>query len=218
MKRIGIGLVVILLVVLVPARSLQALDWIEVDAGMIFLVNTDEDSAPSPILNTLGVSIPIPLFDDEDPFYWEASLLFFSLFYQHSLSQDGGDLYRPAELEKADTLWTLGVIIDTRLGYAFTLSEKVRLGGAVGLAGVLRLPLIAIEQGGQYQGAAWSYFLTRSVYPELEISCFWRAFPGLGFSFAVRSLFPLFHIWDGEGTSFFDQMIIMGNIGFRIFL
>jgi hypothetical protein len=201
----------------IPLLAVPCLDWIEVDAGLMVLINTYEDSAPSPFLNTLGVSIPIPLVSSDGPLYWDTSLLLFSLHYQYSEGENGG-LFLPAEIEKADTLWTLGIILDTRFGYAFSLSERVRLGGAAGLAAVFRLPIVAIEEGGEHQGEAWSYFLARSVYPELELACRWDILKRLGLVFSVRGLFPIFHLWDGEGAPFFDQFIIMANIGFRIYL
>ncbi len=208
----------ILLLLFVPLIALPGLDWIEVDAGLMFLINTHEDSAPSPLLNHLGVSIPISVVSSESPLYWDASFLFFfPLYYQYNETDDAPQ-FSPAEIERADTLWTLGIILETRFGYMFTLSERVRLGGAVGLAAVFRLPIIAIEQGGEHQGEAWSYFLLRSVYPQLEIACTWDVHDRLGLVFSVRGLFPIFHLWDGESLPFFDQFIIMANLGFRIYL
>ncbi len=208
----------ILLLLVLPLSAIRALDWIEVDAGLMILINTYEDSAPSPLLNHLGVSIPIPLISAESPLYWDASLLFFfPLYYQHNEAGDAPK-FSPAEIEKADTLWTLGIILETRFGYMFTLSERVRLGGAAGLAAVFRLPIVAIEGGSAHQGEAWSYFLARSVYPQVEIACVWDVLDKLGLVFSVRGLFPIFHLWDGENLPFFDQFFLMANLGFRIYL
>jgi len=209
----------ILVLLFIPLIALPGLDWIEADAGLMFLINTYEDSAPSPLLlNHLGVSIPIPVMSAESPLYWDASLLFFfPLYYQYN-EADGAPQFSPAEIERADTLWTLGIILETRFGYMFTLSERVRLGGAAGLAAVFRLPIVAIEQGGEHQGEAWSYFLLRSVYPQLDIACVWDVLDGLGLVFSVRGLFPIFHLWDGESLPFFDQFIVMANLGFRFYL
>ncbi len=208
----------ITILLLTSLTGALGLSWVEIDAGLMVLINTEQDSAPSPFLNTLGAAIPIPVISEQSPLYWEASLLLFSLYYQYDPLDDGSPRFTPAELERADTLWTLGLILDTRFGYTFTLSDTVELGGGAGLAAVFRLPLIAIEEGGQHRGKAFSYFLIRSVYPELEITCRWRISDPLGLTFALRSYFPLFHLWDGENTSFFDQTIIMATIGFRIFL
>ena len=206
----------LILLFLLPVVPSSGLSWLGIDTGLILLINTDQDSAPSPLLNTLGVSIPF--LGGDNPLYWEASLLFFNTHYQHSIGANGMDRFTPAEIEKADSLWTLGLILDTRFGYALKLGDTVRIGGAAGLAAVFRLPLIAIEQGGEYQGPAMSYFLTRFLYPELEIAVHWDILKSMGLAIAVRGLFPLFHIWDGENLPFFDQMMIMGNLEFRIFL
>jgi hypothetical protein len=208
----------ILLLLLFPLTAICGLDWIEADAGMMLLINTHEDSAPSPLFPFLGVSIPIPVISAESPLYWDASFLFFfPLHYQYN-GADDEPRFSPAEIERADTLWTLGIVLETRFGYLFTLSEKVRLGGAAGLAVVFRLPIAAIEGGGTHQGEAWSYFLVRSVYPQVEIACVWDVLDKLGLAFSLRGLFPIFHLWDGENLPFFDQFIMMANLGFRIYL
>ena len=140
--------------------------------------------------------------------------------YQYSTTgeDDATGRFAPAEIERANSLWVLGVLLDTRFGYAFELSDTLRLGGAAGLALVFRLPLIAFEDAGQYQADAFSYFLIRFLYPEIEIALHWDLLKDIGISFALRGLFPLFHIWDGEDVLFVDQLIIMGNLELRILL
>ncbi len=214
-----ICLVAILMLLFVSVYVVPALDWLGLDAGIFVLVNTDEDSAPSPLLNTLGMSIPFLYYNT--PLYWEASLLFFNTQYQYSFETSAADAagrpaFTPAEIEKANSLWVLGVLLDTRFGYMFELSDRIRLGGAGGLALVFRLPLIAFDDGAQYQPDAFAYFFTRFLYPEVELAFHWDILDDLGLSFTLRGLFPIFHIWDGENVSFADQLLIMGNLCVRI--
>lgn len=222
MSRNFFYLIIALIFLLFPIFTASTLDWLGLDASLIVLINTDENSAPSPFLNTFGMSLPF-LYNDT-PLYWESSLLLFGTHYQHSFegNVDAADssrpLFTPAEIEKANSLWVLGVLLDTRFGYLFELNDRIRLGGSGGLAFVFRLPLLAIEDGDQYRGAAFGYFFTRFLYPEVELAFHWDVLDTLGLSLTVRGLFPLFHLWDGEQVSFADQMMVMGNLCVRIFL
>ena len=135
MKRFYI-LIFIFLLLLFPLLGSSGLIWLGIDTGTLLLFNSEENSAPSPLLTTLGVSIPI--LQKDNPIYWLAALNFFGTYYEYS-----ADRALPAEIEKADTLWTLGVILDTRFGFAFSvLEDKLKFGASGGLALVFRFPLI----------------------------------------------------------------------------
>ena len=197
------------LVFFVCLTPLGALDWIGADTGLLLLLNSEEDSAPGPLMNTFGASMPF--WTRPGPLYWDGSLLFFHTYYQYE-----GDRPTPAEREKSNTLLTIGMLVESRFGYSFQLTEKLALGGAAGLALVFRFPLFAIEEGGENRGPAFSYLMTRFLYPQLEMRLIWDVLETLGLGISFRGLFPFFHIWGGGAVPFYDQFIIMGNLEFRI--
>ena len=84
------------------------------------------------------------------------------------------------------------------------------------MAAVFRFPLFSIGDGAEGREASFKYFFTRFLYPELEIRVLWKAVESFSLSFAFRTLFPIFHLWGGEDLPFSDQMIFMGDLGFRI--
>ena len=47
-----------LLLFFIPLTLIPGLDWMAVDSGLLYLINTEEDSAPSPLLTTVGMSLP----------------------------------------------------------------------------------------------------------------------------------------------------------------
>ena len=73
---------VLFALILLGAMPLCAIDWIGVDVGMLLLLNSEEDSAPSPLLTHFGATLPIPVLND--PLYWESSALFFWTYYLYT--------------------------------------------------------------------------------------------------------------------------------------
>ena len=44
---------------LVGASCLASSNFLRVDAGLLFIGNADPDSAPSPLVQTIGISVPV---------------------------------------------------------------------------------------------------------------------------------------------------------------
>ena len=104
------------LLLAIPPLLSQGLSWLGVDAGPMLLLNAEPDSGPSPLLYTLGLSMPIRQTDGG--FYWEARYGFFHTRYLYA---DGKA--SPAEKEAAGSLWTLGLDLESSLGYRFDLGR-----------------------------------------------------------------------------------------------
>jgi hypothetical protein len=56
--------------------------------------------------------------------------------------------------------------------------------------------------------------MARFFYPETSIFCRWMLSETFGLAFNARALHPVFHLWDGEGLSYLDQLMIVGQLGF----
>ncbi len=63
-----------------------------------------------------------------------------------------------------------------------------------------------------------NYFLSsaRFLYLELRGTLDWTLTRALGISVRIRTLLPIFHLWDGEGVPFYDQLFLGAGIGIRI--
>jgi hypothetical protein len=185
------------------------MDWFALDSGLQYLISTEVQSAPNPILFSIGSSIPLGQF--QGPFYWETGLLFWGTTYRYL----AGKAF-PTEPETADNLWVLATHLDTRIGLSFKLGERARLGTGIGLATIFRIPIVG--EGTQDRQDMTAYFLSRFLYPELEVFYSAGIRENLALAFSLRGLFPIFHLWDGEGASFQDQLIVMGLVSFRFLI
>ena len=202
------GIIIVLLLVM-PLTAALGLSWLEIDVGLLYLLNGDQDSGPSPLLTTLGASIPINRVSR--PLVWNTGLHLFGVHYQYA-----SDRATPAELEFADSLWTLGIMVDSTFGYRFAPGEKIGFGGAAGLAGVFRIPLFPVGGGAEFWGDTFKYFLSRFLYTEVMFFLDWAVREKLTLDFSLRILYPVFNLWGGGSLPFYDQLIIKGLIGFRI--
>lgn len=187
-----------------------SIDYLSIDGGAIKMLNAEENSAPGPLMPTFGVSFNI--LPVEKPLLLEAGLLFFGTGYQYI-----NDRAVPAELEAANSLFVLGILLEARFGYLFTLTDMFKIGGTVGIASVFRFPVKAYDNGGENQGDAVAYFLPRFLYPEVEVTFRWKLKEKIGLSLGVRCMLPIFHIWDGESLPFYDQMMFSAIVGVQFY-
>jgi hypothetical protein len=181
---------------------------------LMLIGNTDEPSSgPTPLVMmwSLGASVPLAL---SGPFFLEPSLELFSTLYEYT-----GTRAVPGASESATSFFVLGTLLAVRAGAAFPVSTRVSLGASVGLDLLLRFP-IDFEAGAEARkdarGASLAYFYGkgRFLYPETRLFCKWRISERFGLAFSLGALHPVFHLWDGEGLAYLDQLVIGGGLGF----
>ncbi len=187
-----------------------SIDYISIDGGAMLMFNAEENSAPNSLMPTIGASFNI--LPVEKPLLLEVGILFFGTQYVWN-----GDRAMPAEIEAANSLLVLGILLEARFGYLFTLTDKFKIGGTVGLATVFRLPIIAYDNGGDNQGDTASYLLSRFLYPEVELTFRWKLVDKIGLSLGIKYLLPFFHVWDGESLPFYDQMMLSAIVGVQFY-
>jgi hypothetical protein len=205
-KRILSALIFLITV----CMSVSAIDFVSADGGVILMLNADENSAPHPFMPALGASFNI--LPDDKPLLLEAGMLLFGTQYMWS-----DERAAPAEIEAANSMLTLGIILEVRVGYIFTLSELFRIGVTGGLASVFRFPIKAYDNGSENQGDVLGYLMARFLYPEIEATFRWRLREKLGLSLGVRYMFPIFHIWDDEDLPIYDQMMFSLILGVQFY-
>ncbi len=207
------ALLLLPLLVLLPSRPCAASPregptW---EGGLHLLVSTDPNSAPSPLIGGLGVSLPL-----SRPGRWrlETGLQLFGTWYRYS-----GGRAIPAEPEQREYL-LLALLGDLRLGPEWRLNERFSIGGAGGLAALLRLPVPAAGSTTPAEAdfsptVGYLYGRARFLLPETVLFTRWKASERVELRTSLRICYPLFHLWDGEGLPFTDQMIVSGLIGLR---
>ena len=204
MKRLWLFLSVLTVVGMGATPGLSALSELEINGGLSFLGNTDPDGAPSPLMPTFGVNLPLGT-----PVDLEVGVLAWGTYYLYA---NGRAV--PAEVEFRD-FWVLGLLADARIGYTFRLGQNVALGAHGGLALLLRAPIPLFDDAAPQTGAAMGYLygMARFLYPEAELFGRFRLSEGLALRVSVRGYFPIFHLWDGEGLPFLDQLMVSGLVG-----
>lgn len=193
----------LLLMICIPVHSLS---FIQIDGGLLFIGNTDEESAPSPLIPTLGLTFPII----DHPFLnLESGFLLFSTYYQYE-----NERATPVELEHRD-FWVLGTIIDARFGFEIQITSAFSMGLNACLAFLLRLPVPLFDDVQEVYGSIWGYFYkqVRFFYPETELFAQFAILEKIGLKLSLRAYYPMFHLWDQENLPFLDQFSISGLIG-----
>ncbi len=205
----GVGLLIFFL----PLEAYPAWEFkresFEFFYDVLWLGNSDTDSAPSPLLGVVGGGIRFSL---SNSFSFQPELGFYGMEYFYR----DGKAY-PAEIEYKDAVGVIGILLDPLLYYRYPLKgEELVLNGGFGPAFSFKIPLI--PHGEAPTNEVGSYFLSggRFLYLELRGTLDWTITRALGLSVRLRALFPVFHLWDGEGVPFYDQLFFGAGIGLRI--
>ncbi len=218
MKRIYLVLVCLLLVlggaVSVPALSIPGIDLF---GGLVFVGNGHPEGGPSPLLGYWGVGMPVQINEN---MYFGPELGMFSTQYQ--LTSDGTKAV-PTEVEYADSLWMISLLLDASFRYLFKVSDTLFLGPSAHLGFIFRIPVLGYGLAAPgstdptYRSSIISYYYSqfRFFLPGVGFRLYWTALERLGFLFRLTGYFPVFHLWDGEGAPLYDQMIVSGTVGVR---
>jgi hypothetical protein len=194
------------------ALSISELD---ANAGLLRIgsVPPPATGGPSPIVQYIGVSIPMAL---PSPFFLEPNLEFFSTYYEWT-----GTRAVPTSYEAGPGFFTLAGILGIQGGASFPISEKISLGGSFGLDFLMRFPFDfsgdnAQRTAGMDPSLRYFFGQGRFFYPDARFFVRWQLSDWLTLLFNVRTFFPLFHLWDQESLPFIDQFMISAGLGFGI--
>jgi hypothetical protein len=204
-----------LLAVLLGVPDAYSITFSEVyvNPGLVMVFTTDPAAAPSPIVVTIGVSVPMEI---SSLFFIETGLDIFGVNYRYTDTRAV-----PATIEHADGFFTPSFLIGVQAGIRYPLTETLVIGGTAGADILIRFPLELVNDSSESiadRDPAMEYFYgsLRFLYPETRIFLRWQAVEQLGLVFSVRALYPVFHLWDGENLPFLDQLMLAGSLGFAI--
>jgi hypothetical protein len=191
--------------------SAQGFNYVNFLGGLSYMVTTQEEAAPSPLVNSLGLGLKFSLGN------WivlKAGIQGFGNYYGFTSNGDGRLI--PIEYELRD-FWVLSSILDLKVGLNIPMGKVFGITGAVGPAFVLRFPFASFPDMVSKQDQATSYFFsgTRYVYLESDVAFDWQISEKMGVSFGIRFFYPIFTLWNGEEVAFPDQSIFTGLICFN---
>lgn len=189
-------LILIVLFLFIPLATLSALDSIGVTGGVIYVRNSSDDGAPSPILPYIGINA---VFRLDEKLSLEPSL---SLTANYYLWSETGETAIPAEIEYADSVLLLNLILDCPVVMKYRVKENVSLGMLASPAFIFRVPLKAWGEGEDRKKDITSYFYGgRFIFLETGGLVEWNYSENKSFQSRLDILFPVYHIWDGGAFS-----------------
>jgi hypothetical protein len=214
MKRLALGALLLAALAPLPAFPLSPTETV-ITTTLMLIGNTDEltSTGPTPVVmvQSLGASVPLAI---SGPFFLEPSLDLFGTWYERA-----GTRFVPGAIESKKSFFVLGALLGVRAGAAFPVSPRVSLGASLGLDLLLRFPIdFEVDAAGRKddRSASYGYFygMGRFLYPETSLFCRWRIADKFGLVLSLGARHPVFHLWDGEGLAYLDQLVLGGGLGF----
>ena len=172
-------------------------------------MNTDANSAPSPLVGTLVGRVRFSLLD------WLVVEPGLGLYYTDYFFRGGRAL--PAEIEYKDATTVLGLLLEIPALFFWKLADNITLEGGFSPTLSLRIPFMphgndpGADVAGYFFGSGRFLFLEAQGGAELAMD------KNLALTARLRALIPIFHLWDGEGLPFNDQMAVGLGVGVRYY-
>jgi len=207
MKRLCVG---VLLVALAPASwgvSLWGmnLDGVEAQSSILVILNSVEDGAPDPVVNTIGISAPVRLRGN---WYLRPEIQMFFLGYKY----DGRAV---PESSMWDNVVEWSIMLNPTGGYEFPLTRDLTATAEGGLGFLLRFPVYL--NGDTAGGMAWpvtSWLLAgRFLYPDVGGGLAWKISSKWTAVFRGQLFYPIFDLW--SGLPWYDELTFGAGIGVR---
>jgi hypothetical protein len=193
---------------LLSGVPLPALETFELDGGLFFIGSGDPQSAPSPLLPSVGVTLPLKR--SISIFQLEASFLLSGTWYQYANGRAS-----PAEPGYRDYA-TACILADLRGRWIFLERESLSLGTDVGLSAFLRIPVplgVSADAGSNFGNTLLYFYPLRFLYPATGVFGVYKITEGLDLKLALRVYWPLHLIWDGEQLPLPEGLLATGLIG-----
>jgi hypothetical protein len=208
MKPVCVGM---LLVVLAPASWGLKLwgvefDGIEVESSWLIVLNSVGDAAPDPVVNTLGLAVPVRL-DDHWVIRPEAQAFVIGYSYQNGRAVPQSSSW--------DNVSLLSIMINPSGSYEYPLTKDLVVSADAGLGFLLRFPIYLNGAGAADMVIPVStWFLAgRFIYPDIGGSVAWKISPKWSAVFRAQFYYPVFNLWGG--TPWYDEMTYGVGVGLR---
>ena len=188
----------------ISAFEIQSVSF---EGGPLFMLNTDDEGAPSPILPNIGAGFDI----ESGSGYFMPSINLSWNYYQ--LSEEDAEVVQPAEIEYADSLLLMNILIDLPYSMRYELKNSLQLGWLASPAFMLKVPLKAWGEGENQRSDILSYFYAgRFIFLEAGGYLLWNYSENNSFKTSLSLYVPVYHLWDGR--SFMDEFMVKLGVGF----
>ncbi len=172
------------------------INGIELQTSYLSILNVVQDSAPDPLVNAIGASIPFR-FSGSWTFRPEAQLFFLGYTFQ------GGRAV--PQSSEWDNVTILSLMINPTLGYEIPFSPTLSWSNEVGLGFLARFPVLfngatAIDMALPVTG--W-LLAGRLLYPNLGTGVTWQFSPLFAVTLRAQAFYPVFNLW--EGLPWYDE-------------
>jgi hypothetical protein len=177
---------------------------VNVGGGVIAILNFDPANGITGIVPAVSVSFPVMTFDASNAL----NLRF--LLWGADYNWSGGKAV-PSEIENRKML-VAGCIGGVTYAFNIPMDEHWNLALEAGAALNLRVPVsLAPAYDSLYSSFfGYLYGAARFIMPDTGFSFRYKFSDAIGLCGSVNAYWPLFHIWDMEGSNFFDQTILAG--------
>ena len=178
-----------------------------VTGGVMYIENSSTDGAPSPILPYLGANASFYL---KEKMFIEPTIAFNWNYYLWS-TKEGMAL--PAEIEYADSVLLLNIIIDCPFVMKYDFKKNLSLCWLASPLFIFRVPLKTWGEGESQKSDIMSYFYGgRFLFLEAGGFAEWDFSSKNSLKARVDLILPVFHLWDGD--SFSDQLSVRVSVTF----
>ena len=189
--------------------SLYGIDYDSygITGGVMYIRNSSNDGAPSPILPFLGVNAG---FSINERFFIEPSLVFNFNYYLWSEEEQ---MALPAEIEYADSVQLLNIILDLPFVMKYKITKDISLGALASPVFIIRIPIRTWGEGDTQKSDILSYFFGgRFLFFEVGALVDWSYSLKHSFKARIDLLLPIYHLWDGDAFS--NQLSIRASLTF----
>jgi hypothetical protein len=219
--RIGSAKTVLFLILLLIAVTTAGygfqIESVDLYGGMLWLGTASDQAAPSPVHWKVGAALPMSftslfVLSPQLNVFWDN---------RYTLTEDGTRAV-PAEVERADQVNFLSIVLDAQAMFRFSLNEQISIGPLAFPAFVFRIPIWTwgkARENPEYKNSIISYLWGKARFFYMGVGGFfhWAFADRFGFAFQVKSRLPVFHIWDQEQLPFHDQMMVVASVGFKYY-
>lgn len=182
-------------------------DGLDVQGGVTWITNTVADSAPDPVVNSLGIGLPLRLRDG----LWfrpEVWAYFQTYAYQNR---------RPVPVEAMfDAVLMMALVLNPVVGYSFSPFENISLEAEAGLGFVNRFVLFSWGAEGErtLDQMGWFFSDGRFLAPNLGIGTAWRWSEVFSIVLRQQVYFPVAALWGALEPG--DQWMLNTSVAVRV--
>jgi len=182
------------------------INGLELESSIWYINNTVEDSGVSPVVNTIGVSVPFRFLGH---WLFRPDIQFFLANYT----------YQNGRAVPEDSMWDnvviLGGMINAVGGYEFPLNPNLSLAAEGGLGFLTRAPVFFNGTTASSMALPITGWLLagRFLYPNVGTGLTWQFSQTFAATLRLQAFYPIFNLWDGLPWN--DELTLGGGIGIR---